>query len=166
MAHHRLIDYQLRCAHAFWGAGMRLVYFPIVATALSLLVGCVSPEEQRAADQRQCTGYGFAPGNDAFANCMMNINQQRDAQAAADRRASADRDAADRRARQAKDQADQDAWDKKTGQGKYANSSLSPPASPPAFVIPDLSGMNCTTTSSSSGTPNNLSTTSNTSCHN
>jgi len=138
----------------------------IFAAVVTLLVGCVSPEEQRAADQRQCAGYGFTPGNDAFANCMMNINQQREAQAAADRRAAADHDAADRRAREAKDQADQDAWDKKTGQGKYANSSSSAPASPPASVMPDLSGMSCTTTNSSSGMPNNMTTTSNTSCHN
>jgi hypothetical protein len=29
---------------------------------MMLLAGCVSPEEQRAMDQRQCTDYGFMPG--------------------------------------------------------------------------------------------------------
>jgi hypothetical protein len=144
---------------------MKLLTFPLLAGAITLLGGCVSPEEQRAMDQQQCSGYGFSPGSDAFANCMMKTTQQRDAQAAADRRAAADRDAADRRAREAKDQADRDAWDKQTGQGKYANtpSSSSSPSSP---SMPDLSGMNCTSTSSSSGSPNNMTTTTNTSCHN
>jgi hypothetical protein len=144
---------------------MRTVSFSVLATAITLLAGCVSPEEQRAMDQRQCSGYGFTPGTDAFANCMMNVTQQRDAQTAADRRAADDRAAADRRAREAKDQADRDAWDKETQQGKYANTSSSS-SSPPPSSTPDLSGINCTTTSSSSGSPNNMTTTTNTSCHN
>jgi len=72
----------------------------VVFGTIALLIGCVSPEEQRAVDPRQCSGYGFAPGTDAFANCMMNASQQRDAQAAADRGAAADRDAADKRAKE------------------------------------------------------------------
>jgi tRNA pseudouridine32 synthase/23S rRNA pseudouridine746 synthase/23S rRNA pseudouridine1911/1915/1917 synthase len=80
---------------------MRVIYLALFGTAFALVAGCVSPEEQRAMDQRQCTGYGFTPGTDAFANCMMNTSQQRDAQAAADRRAAADREAADRRAKAA-----------------------------------------------------------------
>lgn len=52
----------------------------IVLTAgLLALAGCVSPEEQRAADQQTCAGYGFAPGTDAFAHCMMSTAQQRTA---------------------------------------------------------------------------------------
>jgi len=143
---------------------MRVVHVSVFAMAVAFLAGCVSPEEQCAMDQRQCTGYGFAPGTDAFANCMMTTSQQRDAQMAADRRAADERAAADRRAREAQDQADQDAWDKRTGQGKYANTSSSSQPSGPS--MPDLSGMNCTSTSSSSGSPNNMTTTTNTSCHN
>lgn len=139
----------------------------VFAAAISLLAGCVSPEEQRGADRQTCSGYGFTPGTDAFAHCMMETSQQRDAQAANDRRAAAARDAADKQAQAAKDQADQDAWDRRTGQGKYAGSSSSPsPTSPASPSMPDLSGMNCTTTSNSSGSANNTTTTTHTSCHN
>ncbi|PLP57526.1 hypothetical protein CYK37_20600 [Mesorhizobium loti] len=40
--------------------------------------GCVSAEDQRAADQNKCASFGFEPGTDAFANCMMKQNAQRD----------------------------------------------------------------------------------------
>jgi hypothetical protein len=143
---------------------MSVINLSILAAVVGLLVGCVSPEEQRAMDQQQCSGYGFTPGSDAFANCMMHTSQQRDAQTAADRRAADDRAAADRRAREAQDRADQDAWDKRTGQGTYANTPSS--SSPSGPAAPDLSGMNCTNTSSSSGSPNNMTTTTNQSCHN
>jgi hypothetical protein len=100
--------------------------------AVVLLTGCgPSPEQRHAMDQQKCAGFGFAAGSDAFAHCMMTVNQQREAQDAADRRAAADRAAADKRAHDAaqvaNDRSDQDAWDKKTGQGAYAS-----PSSPPA----------------------------------
>ncbi len=102
--------------------------------AVVLLAGCgPTPEEQRAMDQQKCYGFGYAPGSLPFANCMMTVTQQRDAQDAADRRAAADRDAANQRAQAAsqaaKDRADQDAWDKRTGQGKYSSSSGGSPSS-------------------------------------
>ena len=47
---------------------------------LLLLAGCETPQSQQArADQydasvsRQCQGYGFTPGTDAFANCRMQV---------------------------------------------------------------------------------------------
>ncbi len=109
----------------------------LAAVAVVLLTGCgPSPEQQHAMDQQKCSGFGFAPGSDAFAHCMMTVNQQREAQDAADRRAAADRNAADKRAsdtaQAAKDKADRDAWDKRTGQGAYA----SPSSSPPVFSDP------------------------------
>jgi hypothetical protein len=36
-----------------------------------ILAGCVSPAEQKGADEAQCRGYGYTDGTDAFANCMM-----------------------------------------------------------------------------------------------
>ncbi len=107
---------------------------PALLLAALVLAGCETPEQQaardaaqRAADQNRCAGFGFVMGTDQFAHCMMGTASQRDAEAAADRRAAADRDAADQRAQAAaqaaKDRADQDAWDRKTGQGKYAGSS-------------------------------------------
>jgi hypothetical protein len=98
---HRTIEYQLPPVQTHRGKLVRGIYFSLFAAPVVLLTGCVTPEEQRAADQRQCAGYGFTPGSDAFVNCMMNTSQQRDAQAAADRRAAADREAADRRTKEA-----------------------------------------------------------------
>jgi hypothetical protein len=65
-----------------------------------IICGCVTPEEQRAMDQQTCSGYGFTVGTDAFANCMMRISQQRDAEAAANLRAMREQQAADDRQRQ------------------------------------------------------------------
>jgi hypothetical protein len=107
---------------------------------IAALVGCGPTAEeqaaldavQRAKDQDKCAGFGFAPGTDAFARCMMGVSSQRDAEAAADRRAAAARAAADDRARDAaqaaKDRADRDAWDRRTGQGKYFNTSTAQPS--------------------------------------
>jgi hypothetical protein len=144
---------------------VRIVELAVLGAALSLMAGCVSPEEQRAADQQTCAGYGFTPGSDAFAHCMMTTAQQRDAQAAADRRAADARGATDKQAQAARDQADQDAWDKRTGQGKYSSSSSSPSSSSSSSA-PDLGSMNCTTTSNSSGSPNDMTSSSKTVCHN
>ncbi|MFE1602150.1 hypothetical protein [Methylobacterium sp. ID0610] len=46
------------------------------ACALSLSA-CVTAREQRAMDQGQCADFGFEPGTDAFAQCMLDVTQQR-----------------------------------------------------------------------------------------
>lgn len=47
--------------------------------------GCASPQERQAQYaqniQSRCEAYGFQPGTDAFANCMMQIDQQNRASA-------------------------------------------------------------------------------------
>ncbi|KAA0970628.1 hypothetical protein FPY71_09020 [Aureimonas fodinaquatilis] len=45
----------------------------------ALLAACVTmtPEEQRAADEAQCREYGFVRKNDAFAQCMQNLDLAR-----------------------------------------------------------------------------------------
>lgn len=48
-----------------------------LAVAAFVVTACVSPAEQKAADTKQCEGYGFSPGSDAFANCMMTISNRR-----------------------------------------------------------------------------------------
>ena len=48
----------------------------------ALLAGCASPAEVAAADRQTCAGYGFAPGTDAFANCMMQADARRQKAAA------------------------------------------------------------------------------------
>ncbi len=93
---------------------------------------------QHADDQNKCVSYGFQPGTNAFAQCMMNTAAQREAQQAADRRMAAAQQAATDRQNAAikaqKDAADRDAWDRKTGQGIYSNSSPNVPAySPPQY---------------------------------
>lgn len=90
---------------------MRLHTVLALAALAIGLAACVSPEEQRAMDQQKCLGYGFQPGTDAFAHCMMATTQQREAQQAADaRQRAADQAAADRQkqaeaAQQARDAA-------------------------------------------------------------
>ncbi len=77
---------------------MRLA-FVAGMVAMVGVAGCgLSPEEQRAADQQGCIGYGFTPGTDAFAHCMMTTAQQRSAQeaAAARQRAAANAEAQQR----------------------------------------------------------------------
>ena len=109
---------------------MKLAYLAAVLGTTVLIAGCgPTAEEQRAMDQQKCAGFGFAPGTDALAHCMMGVSQQRDAEAAADQRAAAAQAAADRRnqaaIKAAQDQADKDAWDKRTGQGAYSSSPSS-----------------------------------------
>ena len=82
------------------------------------LAGCVSPEEQRAADQQQCAGFGFTPGTDAFASCMLKITQQRQAEIAAQQRQQQRLDAV--AAEQDKQrQAEQDAANKAASEKSY-----------------------------------------------
>jgi len=146
---------------------MKLTGAAIVCASLLALAGCgPTAEEQAAMDQQACAGYGFAPGSQAMANCLMKTAQQRQAQQAADQRAAAARAAADQRTRDAaraqQDAIDQDNWDRRTGQGKYAN----PSSSSASMGMPDPSKMNCTSSSTTTGSTNNQTTTTNTSCHN
>lgn len=94
-----------------------------MVTLSFLLLGCASQQKLQAADSQRCAGYGFKPGTDAFANCMMTQSSQREAQQAAAMRAQAVQQAQERAAREERDRADQDAWDRRTGQGLYAPSA-------------------------------------------
>lgn len=49
-----------------------------LAAACTLgLAACVTPQERHAMDNGQCYQFGFEPGTDAFAQCMMDLHQQR-----------------------------------------------------------------------------------------
>ncbi|EIZ82583.1 lipoprotein [Methylobacterium sp. GXF4] len=49
-----------------------------LAAACALgLAACVTPQERHAMDGNQCYAFGFEPGTDAFAQCMMDLHQQR-----------------------------------------------------------------------------------------
>jgi hypothetical protein len=49
----------------------------MAAGCMLALSACVTPQERRAMDQRQCYEFGFEPGTDGFADCMMGLSQQR-----------------------------------------------------------------------------------------
>ncbi|WP_139165746.1 hypothetical protein [Chromobacterium amazonense] len=48
----------------------------ITGCALAL-TACASPQELREMDQNACTGFGFQPGTDGFAKCMMRQSEKR-----------------------------------------------------------------------------------------
>ena len=55
---------------------MKSVMLPCLVLAV-LLAGCVTPEQQRAADEERCRSYGFMKRNDAFAECMQRLDLDR-----------------------------------------------------------------------------------------
>lgn len=46
----------------------------------SLLAACVSTADMRAADNSRCRSYGFRPGSDAFSQCLLDVDLNRDAE--------------------------------------------------------------------------------------
>ena len=75
---------------------MRSIFYSMKATAMKksvltilgiagLLAGCqtMTPEQRRAADAQTCRNYGFKQNSDALANCLMQLDLDRNA----DRRA-------------------------------------------------------------------------------
>ncbi|MFP3542494.1 hypothetical protein SB748_03345 [Rhizobium sp. SIMBA_035] len=65
---------------------MRFSALPFTLAALAIgLSACqtMTPEERRAADERQCLSYGFKPGTSAFATCLQRIDLDRRADARA-----------------------------------------------------------------------------------
>lgn len=53
---------------------MRLVAASAIAMALA---GCVSTQDPIVEDRSRCDGYGFARGTDAYANCVMTADRDR-----------------------------------------------------------------------------------------
>lgn len=49
----------------------------ILAASLTVLVGCVSPEELQAQDVATCASYGFQQGTPEFAICLQRENLAR-----------------------------------------------------------------------------------------
>lgn len=75
---------------------MRYVLIALVPLAVA---GCVSAEDQRAMDQQQCSSYGYRPGTNRFADCMMQQTSQRseDEQRSLDRMAAQEQRDKDRK---------------------------------------------------------------------
>lgn len=61
---------------------MRLHRLLLVATFALPLAACetVTPEQRRAADERTCAGYGFKPGTEATARCLLDLDLDRRAE--------------------------------------------------------------------------------------
>jgi hypothetical protein len=82
----------------------------VMVVVLSACVGIgqppLSPEELRAIDRDKCSSFGFKPRSKDFADCMMKLSLEREANEAADRRArqiaNAHRAAADQAERHAR----------------------------------------------------------------
>ncbi len=55
---------------------MRIWVLPAIGLAV-LLSGCITPEQQRSADEERCRSYGFKKRNDAFAECMQRLDLDR-----------------------------------------------------------------------------------------
>ena len=55
------------------GGGARLLALAVALAACQT----ITPEQRRAADEAQCRSYGFKPRTEAFANCLMRIDLER-----------------------------------------------------------------------------------------
>ncbi|MBE1162580.1 hypothetical protein [Dyella acidiphila] len=57
----------------------------VLLLVFAATAGCetVSPQQQHAADQAKCAGYGYQPGTDQFAHCMMKVDTRREDRAVA-----------------------------------------------------------------------------------
>ena len=49
-----------------------------IAGLVVVLFGCMSTEELRKEDRTKCAGYGFRVGTPQFAQCMMQMEKDRD----------------------------------------------------------------------------------------
>ena len=56
---------------------MKLWHLPVALVLAVLLAGCMTPEQQRAADEERCRSYGFKTRNDAFAECLQRLDLAR-----------------------------------------------------------------------------------------
>lgn len=55
---------------------MKRLLLPVLALTV-LLAGCMTAQEQRAADEERCRDYGFNKRNDAFAECLQRLDLDR-----------------------------------------------------------------------------------------
>jgi len=49
--------------------------FKLLAISTSLVLsGCVSPREMAARHRAACASYGFQPGTESYANCLLQLD--------------------------------------------------------------------------------------------
>jgi hypothetical protein len=118
-----------------------------LALALAGLAGC-NPEEQKKLDMQACSGYGFQPGSNEFAACMMQTAQNRQAQQSADQRQQSYNKMIADQAQKDRDNQAQAARDAESNRmiGDTSINGAASIASPPVTTIPsmDMSNMHCT----------------------
>ncbi len=114
----------------------------------ALLAGC-NAEEQQKLDVQACSGYGFKPGTNEYATCMMQTAQNRAAQQAASQRQQSYNDTVAQQAqkdRQAQEQARSDAQDAahRAEVEKMMSDTSIPTVTTPTIPSIDTSNMHCT----------------------
>lgn len=59
---------------------MRVLVAVVGVALCASLAGCetVTPQQQHASDQDTCASYGYQPGTDKFADCMMSTAHRRE----------------------------------------------------------------------------------------
>lgn len=57
-----------------WRAPKRFVITASVALLSVVLTGCISAAEMAARHQQACVTYGFSPGTEAYANCLLQLD--------------------------------------------------------------------------------------------
>jgi len=125
----------------------RLTILGLVALA-GLLAGCNSQDQQKL-DMQACSGYGFKPGTNEYATCMMQTAQNRAAQQAANQRQQSYNDTVAQQAqkdRDAKEQAQRDA-ESAAHQAeiqKMMSDTSIPTVTTPTIPSIDTSNMHCT----------------------
>lgn len=53
-----------------------LLLAALIATSLTACT-TITPEERRRGDEARCRSYGFRPGTDAFAQCLLDVDLDR-----------------------------------------------------------------------------------------
>jgi hypothetical protein len=68
--------------------------FILVAAMAAALSGCLTPEEQMAADDGKCRNFGAVPGSPEYLQCRMFVEQERNRKEQSEREARAIENAA------------------------------------------------------------------------
>ena len=143
----------------------RTLMFTGIAVCLIALGGCAEMDakfaaQQQAADQAKCEGYGYQPGTDRFADCMMSTAHNRDMQQAMARQQDAmqKQQAANAQAQQrAADDAADAQHQADIQRMMNSGTGFTPPTTP--------TNQNCTSTTTSQQSGNAGSSTTTTTCH-
>lgn len=66
---------------------MRKYVFIFSLVTMAFLTGCqsISSQEKHVADEKTCSGYGYKAGSQAYADCMMSVNERRQDKASVQR---------------------------------------------------------------------------------